>query len=386
MADPKKIFRKVSLERLSSPDQLDELVRVTTPKGWIALIAVGVLIVFAIIWGIVGEIPTKVYGTTKLVRGSGIAQIVAPVSGRVVDIAVREGDTVYKGQIIATIAQADLLNDIFLLRRQLKELEHNTNIQMGTWEKEKTTLKKQIKVKKQRMKEQKFLHKKGLIVKNDYLTTQHELNVIRDRLDEYKVKEDEARNKLTQLKRKIQTQYDQLKNYSRVVSRYSGRVVEVDVKHDNLVKAGDPVIKVERTGPNIKEIEALIFVSPLQGKQVKPGMKVLISPSYIQKQEFGSLVARVISVAKYPASPEYLNQLLQNTAEVQQLQQENNTFLIKADLVVDPKTESGYKWTSAKGPPINIQTGTQGTAEITVRTQRPITLVIPIIKGYMGYK
>ena len=31
------IFRKVALERLSSPEQLDQLLQVTDPKGWMAL-------------------------------------------------------------------------------------------------------------------------------------------------------------------------------------------------------------------------------------------------------------------------------------------------------------------------------------------------------------
>ncbi|MGA1194869.1 MAG: hypothetical protein ACO36I_00070 [Candidatus Latescibacterota bacterium] len=39
MAQQKQIFRQAALDRLSSPDQLDQLMRVTTPKGWIALMA-----------------------------------------------------------------------------------------------------------------------------------------------------------------------------------------------------------------------------------------------------------------------------------------------------------------------------------------------------------
>ena len=34
-----QIFRKTALEKLSSPEQLDELMKITTPKGWVALIA-----------------------------------------------------------------------------------------------------------------------------------------------------------------------------------------------------------------------------------------------------------------------------------------------------------------------------------------------------------
>ncbi len=46
------VFRKVSLERLSSPEQLDQLLRVTSPKSWISFIGVASIIVIAILWGI----------------------------------------------------------------------------------------------------------------------------------------------------------------------------------------------------------------------------------------------------------------------------------------------------------------------------------------------
>ena len=36
------LFRKVSLDRLSSPEQLDQLLRVTDPKSWLGLFAVGI--------------------------------------------------------------------------------------------------------------------------------------------------------------------------------------------------------------------------------------------------------------------------------------------------------------------------------------------------------
>jgi HlyD family secretion protein len=45
---PEQLLRKASLERLSSPEQLDMIMRVTSPLGWVALVAIGVLIVAGI--------------------------------------------------------------------------------------------------------------------------------------------------------------------------------------------------------------------------------------------------------------------------------------------------------------------------------------------------
>ena len=44
------IFRKVALERLSSPEQLDQMVQVTNPKGWLALTGLGAIVGGLAIW------------------------------------------------------------------------------------------------------------------------------------------------------------------------------------------------------------------------------------------------------------------------------------------------------------------------------------------------
>ena len=53
------IFREKSLERVSSPEQLNEYIRVTTPGIWLTLSAVIVLLVGFAVWGVVGSLETK---------------------------------------------------------------------------------------------------------------------------------------------------------------------------------------------------------------------------------------------------------------------------------------------------------------------------------------
>lgn len=64
------LFRKESLERLSSPEQLDQLMQIVTPKSWLPLGALGVLIVGGILWSLVGRIPITVTGEGLLVRSA----------------------------------------------------------------------------------------------------------------------------------------------------------------------------------------------------------------------------------------------------------------------------------------------------------------------------
>ena len=56
------IFRKVSLERLSSPEQLDQILRVTGSKSWVGLLALVALSGVALAWAYEGSIPTEAMG------------------------------------------------------------------------------------------------------------------------------------------------------------------------------------------------------------------------------------------------------------------------------------------------------------------------------------
>lgn len=55
-----KLFREKSLNRITSPDDLTEYLRVTTPGVWIILIAVILLLSGVCVWGIFGRIDTKI--------------------------------------------------------------------------------------------------------------------------------------------------------------------------------------------------------------------------------------------------------------------------------------------------------------------------------------
>ena len=46
------VFRKKSLERISSPEQINDYIRVITPGMWILLVVIVLLIVAGIAWGL----------------------------------------------------------------------------------------------------------------------------------------------------------------------------------------------------------------------------------------------------------------------------------------------------------------------------------------------
>ena len=92
------IYRKEALARLASPEQLDQLMPLTSPRGWLALATAALLLLAGILWLIFGTISVKVEGPGVLQRSGGVRQITAPEGGMVVDIAVHPGDEVHPTQ------------------------------------------------------------------------------------------------------------------------------------------------------------------------------------------------------------------------------------------------------------------------------------------------
>jgi HlyD family secretion protein len=70
---PQPLFRKVAIERQASPEQLDVLMQITSPRGWLALLGLGAILLGALSWGVLGSISDTVTGQGILSQ-AGAAQ------------------------------------------------------------------------------------------------------------------------------------------------------------------------------------------------------------------------------------------------------------------------------------------------------------------------
>lgn len=64
-----QLFRKSSIERVSSPEQLNDYIRVTNAGVWLVLAAVIVLLIGACVWGIFGRLDTTISVPVEVTGG-----------------------------------------------------------------------------------------------------------------------------------------------------------------------------------------------------------------------------------------------------------------------------------------------------------------------------
>lgn len=65
------LFRKKSLERISSPEQLKDYIHVTTPGVWFVLLAITVLLAGVLVWA--------AFGTMEVHNAAGELVRIAPM-------------------------------------------------------------------------------------------------------------------------------------------------------------------------------------------------------------------------------------------------------------------------------------------------------------------
>ena len=412
------IFRKVALERLSSPEQLDQLLQVTDPKGWLALGALGLLLLTSVGWGVFGSIPTEARGEGILLRQGGVSSLVAAENGQVEEILVQVGDVIQKGQAVARVRQEELLRQIQDSRDKLADArseyqdlvryagqqrrlrDRDLAQQRANLQQTIKALERQVELIRERMASERDLLKDGLITKQTLLASEQSLNTAQDQLAsarlslnglELKRVEDEQQvdqqietreAQIRELEIELRERQARLGETARVVANRSGRVLELLVDRGDVVTPGTPLLNLEVVSDDLM---AVLFVPATAGKRVEPGMAVRVSPSTVKREEFGSLLGRVVWAAEYPSTSRGMVRLLGNEALVDKLMKEGPPIQVNVALEKNPAAPSGFRWSSSTGPSVKISSGTLATGDVVVRQEAPINLLIPKVREKLGF-
>ena len=76
--------------------------------------------------------------------------------------------------------------------------------------------------------------------------------------------------------------------------------------------------------------------------------------------------------------------VVDNPGLVRELAREGPPVAVTVDLTPDATTRSGYQWSSAAARELDLRSGTLASGVFTIETQRPISLLIPLLKQAGG--
>lgn len=98
-----KIFREQALVRRQRQEPLDDLLKITAPHEWLLVVGLGMMLAALLVYGVVGSVDLSLSYDAVLVHPGERHAVFAPVSGTVVEVLAKSGDTVEPGQAIARV-------------------------------------------------------------------------------------------------------------------------------------------------------------------------------------------------------------------------------------------------------------------------------------------
>ncbi len=401
-------------------EELDHVLRVVRPRTWVALATVGALAVLAIVWGFTGRVTTKTTGQGILMKGGILFPVVAAYPGQIKEINVEPGMIVHPKDVLARLDQPLLRAELREAQTLLTRLREDKAI-LERHEEEHDVLLKQHLAKKRIKLEESIriglalikgqqnlvdaiaaLSERGAsslldLEKQKAELRQAQIQLLEDEqaligisVEEHQLTY-EVDRRLSDLIRmilpvneRVISLQEQLDSHSVVASPYRGYVVELHKNRGDIVRDGDSVVLLELTSeegrPKAPGTLVVAYVASFQGMDLEPGMAAHVIPDTVREEEFGVMLGEVISVSPYPVSRKGMMRMLGNEEWVQALAREGAPTMVTIRLHNDPTTATGYRWSSGKGPPGGVRTGSQCLVRIVARQQAPVDLVIPHIK------
>jgi len=407
-------YRQKALENIATPKALDDMIQVTTAKAWIALTAIFIILIAALSWVFFGTILTRVTGQgilyaekNQIINVSALYQ-----SGRVKEIKIHLNMPVKKNQVLAILENTSIAIEIQIKKKYMHTLiKEYQNLRIhaikaikkkkADYRNKKRNLKEMMM--NERVKRQKLYKliqgmrkavKQGVITREKYIDEQirylnlkqviakHKSDVINLEFEKSKII-DTWQERLRALSEKIAAQEHTIslleekdRISKKILSPVAGFVSQIEINVGDFVKRNHALFKVSTKN---QDLEAITYVPAKLGKKIKRGMLVKISPSTVEKFEYGDIKGIVTDVANFPSSSATMQSQLQNKELVAYFQQQGPLIAVKVKLLQDPHTFSGYQWTSSSGPKTKITAGTLITINIVVKKAKPISLVIPRI-------
>ena len=410
-------FRKSALDRLATPERLDRTLFVTSPRGWVAIAALGAMAVVVTVWAFVGEVATYVDANGILLsRGGTVVDVVAAGSGTVARIAPAVGDLVEEGAVVAEIANPEVSERYAGALALVDERRAGVEDTRAAVAAEDALIAGNLARQRERLDSLELSSREALETARERLENHQQLFtervVTRVTVERSQTAFDQARRALfavlserdnlesTELQRRngnnarigeaearLQAAERQVNELAvvldtrQVTAPFSGRVTEIKTQLGAVIQAGQPTLSIQS---GAERLGVLIYVPPADGRKVQTGMEALVSPSTVRAEEYGYVRGRIETISEFPASVEGMVAVLQNRALAQTFSEGGPPYAGRVVLDPDPATASGFAWTTPKASGEVLTDGTLARIEVKIESQAPITLVVPLLRETFG--
>lgn len=349
MSEP--LFRQEALDA-SKTTMIGTVALYCPPWRWLIISFIGVMTIAIAAFFIFGSYTKRETASGQLMPTKGVMNVAAMTTGTVTEIAVEEGQSVKKGDAIATISsevftalgdtrekvaqqlaiqrtrlQADLENQEKLFNEEMSGFQERARLlssQLDQLDVQQRQRARQVKLARRQQEKINLMRQQGYAsnsqleqqeaavidaetrlqdIARQQLDIQQQLAQTRQQLRELPMNRRNKRNEIARRLSEIEQSIAENESRRAVVLRApaNGLAGSVMIKAGQMVSAGQTLFSLL---PDDGELQARIMVSSRAIGFIRPGQKVVLRYQAFPFQKFGQQYGKVIDVSRVALSPQ----------------------------------------------------------------------------------
>lgn len=157
----------------------------------------------------------------------------------------------------------------------------------------------------------------------------------------------------------------------------AGRVTALAATIGQIISTGANVAAVEKVAHSSDPMYATVYVPAQNAASIPANAPVDLTVSSVPTQEYGVLRGHVKSVDRSAQSAQQIAAFLGDSQLGEQFSKDGRPVAVLVKLDRSKGTKSGYKWSSAEGPPFVLTSMTVASGSIRLADQRPVDWLLP---------
>ena len=369
------IFRKAALDALSTPEQLNQPLRLLRPTQWVLLISLSLFSLTILTWSIFGRIPVRISGKGVLIKPNSLTVVQSETNGQIAELSVNVGDCIDEQSLLARIDPVSQEIEMKAVKTQLDQMLIQDEAQDVLAQQRLSQLQADI----ERVT---HLAQTGAMSTDELNRRRRELSQLR-----YAMESENSRREqqIKEQQNRILSRQEEIERTSLIRAPISGCIIDRGVHQGEVVQPGSTLFTLQRDGTD-EELESLVFFPAKDGKRLEQGQRVRVSPTTTKQQRHGGIEGEISKVRSLPVRDEAIVKRLGVRSLLDSVRGAQSDPLIEVSTTLkrDSNTHSGYDWGGGSGPKITLSPGTTTTVRVLVEERRPISYVIPILRDLTG--
>ncbi|MET8246486.1 HlyD family efflux transporter periplasmic adaptor subunit [Streptomyces sp. NPDC005202] len=157
----------------------------------------------------------------------------------------------------------------------------------------------------------------------------------------------------------------------------AGRITALAATIGQIIQTGANVAAVEKVAHASDPLYATVYVPAENAAAIPADASVDLTVSSVPTQQYGVLRGHVKAVDRSAQSAQQIAAFLGDSQLGEQFSKKGRPVAVLVRLDRSSATKSGYRWSSADGPPYRLDSMTLATASIRLADQRPLDWLLP---------